>query len=143
MPAYTTPLGFPYPIGSDAADQLRAIFQQHAEAVDDYLSSLAAVAPVAWTAPSFTSGWANVSGELTRYARNAGLVTVALNAAKGTIGVGETIFILPVGFRPTIKIRGVAQYGNALRPFSVGTDGAVKSEIATSGGLQGAVTFNV
>lgn len=103
------------------------------------------VAPVtvgATGAPAYASGWA-ATAEGSTFSRRSGWVLVTVVAAKGTIAAGDTIFVLPAGFRPDRVVRFIAQFGGNLRFCRVDQTGAVTVDTATTGGVAGAVSFPV
>lgn len=140
----TSPLNFPYPSVGDPLTNWRTDLQLLAEALDDYLTALAAVAAVGYTDLTLNSGWTNVSGsEKTQYARGAGHVTVALAALKANFSAGDSLGILPVGFRPPRPIRVAGSFNAAARFFTIGTSGAITSDATTTGGIVGHASFQI
>lgn len=136
----TTPLGLPYPTGGDLASQIPDHIQALAEALDDYLGGLSAVAPVGWTNVTLT-GWTG-NGQ---YARRAGMVTIALEVTLGSFNPGDGIGVMPVGLRPARTVRAVGEFNGAIRPFLVNTSGliAVAGSGTQSGGIYGSITYPV
>lgn len=142
MPGATVPLGFPYPVAGDRLDTtLTTTIAQLAEALDDYLTSLAAVAP---TAPAALALGAGFTGSI-QYARRAGMVTVriAISAASWPDAYNLASAALPAGFRPVFPIYGVGSSAGASRGFLIDTDGTIKAAGAGTTGIGGHATFPV
>lgn len=142
MPGATSPLGFPYPVAADRLDTtLTTTIPQLAEALDDYLSSLAAVAP---TAPASLTLNAGFTGSV-QYARRAGMVTVwvTIAAASWPAGYDLTTAPLPAGFRPPINTYCQGRFGSDVHGFTISTAGVIEADVAGTDGIFGHVTFAV
>lgn len=97
----TTPLGLPYPAGTDLVMSGNDDIQALAEAVD----ANAVGDTAAWTdVASFFNGWANFGGafQVARYRKINGVVYVQGLIAGGTLP--SDAFQLPAGFRPSATL---------------------------------------
>lgn len=138
MPGSTSPLGFPYPVEGDALTTWRTITQQLAEAVDDYMTALAAVAPADWT--DLDPVAVDITGYC-QYARRAGTVFVEIGLTIGAVGAASGVAItdpLPAGFRPSRRIVRQVQGGGTLRGLYIDPDGALRVDF---GGTASATFF--
>lgn len=141
MPGTTSPLGFPYPVGADTLKEtLTDTIPQLAEALDDYLSALSAVAG---TGPSaltpLGSGW---SGTVT-YARRAGIVVAEIAVDKASWTGPDVVGTFPVGFRPVFETHGFGEYNASPRTFYVTTSGELRASTNQTGGIRGQIVLAV
>lgn len=147
MTGSTSPLGFPYLTPADNLSDLSEVMQQLAETVDDYLSSLSAVAPAAWVDITPGTGLTGWTGTLS-YARRAGMVTLNLEVLRAAFNPGDGILSagqIPSGFRPGRGVHALGSFGTQIRPFRVNADGSVNVEgLGTqTDGIYGSVTYPV
>lgn len=155
MPGSTSPLGFPYPQPSDSLADLRGFMQELAEAVDDYLSALSAVAGTTWTDVTLGSGFSHLDaaaglpggvGERSQYIRRAGMVTLCLAQTKGTtVTALDVIASVPAGFRPSRPVRVQGENAGNFRGAVVMPAGDVLATNTWSSaiGIVGAITYAV
>lgn len=142
MTGATSPLGFPFPVPGDPMKNLPATVQQLAEALDDYLAALAAVAGHNGSI-SAVNGWAVTGGGEMPLARRAGFVCIVLNITKASWNGGDLIATLPAGFRPPFRVYGQGEYNGAGRPINIDTDGTLRASMAQTTGIVGSIVYPV
>lgn len=88
------------------------------------------------TAPTLSANWSNVSGayQTARYYIDpTGIVYLEGSIKKATAGVaGETIFTLPVGYRPSAQLSFAIDANGAYGKIDVKADGTVVYQAGTA-----------
>ena len=88
------------------------------------------------TAPTLSANWSNVSGayQTARYYIDpTGIVHLEGSIKKATAGVaGETIFTLPVGYRPSSQLSFPVDANGAYGKIDVKADGTVVYQAGTA-----------
>lgn len=93
-----------------------------------------------WADVPLGSGFAHAAAR-TQAIRHAGQVTLAVAATKATIAAGSTVCTLDPGFRPSRVIPFDGVVASNLLNLQVNPDGTVVCNNATTGGVNGTVTF--
>ena len=93
--------------------------------------------------PAFQNGWTAQSEPVQFRKDRNGNVIIRGRAARGTAASGSTIFTLPVGYRPTNTVDGVAVFGqgNIIAVGAVQTDGVVRVNWGTAATWYGLPQF--
>ena len=89
-------------------------------------------------APSLASGWSNVGGAYQTaryYIDQSGVVHIEGSIKKSTAGVvGETIFTLPTGYKPSAQLSFAIDANGAYGKIDVKANGAVIYQTGTATG---------
>lgn len=99
------------------------------------------VAPTT-TGITYGSGFSTIA-EGSKVAKTAGLVTLRVAAQKSTFNAGDTVLTVSALFRPPAgefyRISG--SFNASPRFVTIDSDGNVKADAATTGGIVGTVSF--
>lgn len=136
MSGVTVPLGFPYPTDADFVTQGDEAIQALAEAVDDYFVGASGVLVVG---VSMT-----LNGSIARRRGQVGMALCSNLAAVAARAPGDTLFTLPVGFRPSVAWYGLLKSTTGvIYTILIGVDGTCKTSEAIAAGqsIYGALTY--
>lgn len=121
MSGTTSPLGLPYPTGSDPViAACSAIPQALAEAVDDLLAGAGPTALLAGTSMTLNGTRAHRRGQV-------GILNAENLTATANRALGSVVCTLSPGYRPSTATRGV------LVVYTAGTSTPILVEIQTNG----------
>lgn len=108
--------------------------------VNTQLALKANISQEAWITPTLVNGWAVVSGEQTRYYKDTmNRVWIELNLVGGT---SNTMFTLPVGYRPNYGHTVVGSSSTNISIFVVDTNGNVTA-LSYAGNMRLRFSFRV
>lgn len=130
--------------------ELTEVVQQNATAVSVLMNKKADKDTPAWITPTLLNGWGgfNQNGYTTaRFFKDSmGYVHIDGLIKGGSVVAGTTVFVLPVGYRPSQVLSSASMSAStdevttSLTRIRVGTDGQVQ---LSSGALSGFVVLNI
>ena len=97
-------------------------------------------APTDWADVPLGSGFSHGSSR-TQVRKSGNVVTLAVSAAKPTVGGGDTVCTLPSGFRPSRTLPFTGIVGTTVLNLSLASSGVLTCITASSGGVNATISF--